>query len=479
MFIERSAARIRLMRTLFVLLGILPCAGLCGWAAVRHSGVYRQAIERQCEQVIGLPLAIGSIEHVRPNVMRLHDCQLSSASGGVVLRAPAIEVESLASELRVTLGRLDGTPELARVLARLAGEWLRQPARFPVDCVVDVGDFSWRQRRPVAGAGAPTDQVSTGESRSRSLHVECVAANGSRAVRVRRTANDGQAADEVRVVAGHLAGTQDQDDSSPSGGGQRLDQGGATRLEVSGTISEPLPIAVFEALAGLEAGALPLGDEAVVSGTIGALLDDGNASGSARGRVDRIDLAAASRHLPHRVSGEASVGIERLAWSRGRITACECECSVSRGRLSQRLLDACVSALGCRPGPAYRSLAREEVRSFDDASALLRIDSAGIDLRAAPERAGSLVRTQGLSVVDEPRTPVPLDRLAWLLAPPGAVAVPASAATAWLLGFFTIDVPVSPNGAGNAVGIPQGNTPATNQGSPSGQAVRPLRRSEF
>ena len=480
MFIERSAARIRLMRTLFVLLGILPCAGLCGWAAVRHSGAHRQAIELRCEQVIGLPVAIGRIEHVRPNVMRLHDCRLSSASGHEVLRATAIEVESLASELRVTLGRLDGTPELARVLARLAGEWLRQPARFPVDCVVDVSDFSWRQRRPSGAIGAPlADPASAGEQRARSLHVECVAANGSRAIRVRRTVDEGQAADEVRVVAGHLAGADGQDAGSAPGGAEPVDHVGATGLEVNGTITQPLPLAVFEALTGLQAGALPLGDDAVVSGTVAALLDDGQASGSAQGRVDRIDLAAASRHLPHRVSGEAVVAVERLAWSRGRITACECECSVSRGRLSQRLLDACVSALGCRPGPAYRSLAREEVRVFDDASALLRIDSAGIDLRAAPERAGSLVRTQGLSIVDEPRMPVPLDRLAWLLAPPGSVAVPASAATAWLLGFFTIDVPVPSNGTGNAVGVSPGNTPAKNGGSPSGQAVRPLRRSEF
>jgi len=88
MFIERSAARIRLARTLFVLLGVLPCAGLCAWAAVRHSSVYRDSTERRCEQVIGLPFRIGSVEHVRPNAMRLHDCRLSSSSGAVVLSAP-------------------------------------------------------------------------------------------------------------------------------------------------------------------------------------------------------------------------------------------------------------------------------------------------------------------------------------------------------------------------------------------------------
>jgi len=454
MFIERSAARIRLARTLFVLLALLPCAGLCGWAAVRHSRGHREAIERHCEQVIGLPLAIGGVEYVRPNVMRLRDCRLSAASGAVVLVAPTIEVESLASELRVTLGRLDCTPELARVLASLARDWLRQPARFPVDCVVDVDDFSWRPRQSAAAEGTQPGGLGPARAAARPLHVECVAANGSRAVRVRRSAEGGQAPDEVRVVAGNLADAGGEGAAPLSDGIRPLEQGGGDGLEVAGTITEPLPITVFEALAGLEAEALPLGEEAAVSGTISAWLDAGLSRGSARGRIERIDLAAASLHLPHRVSGEALLAIDRLEWSRGRITDCECQCSVSRGRVGQRLLDACVSALGCRPGPAYRSLARDEVRGFDDVSALLRLDSTGIELRAAPDRGGSLARTQGLSILDEPQVTVPLDRLAWLLAPPGAVAVPASRATAWLLGFFTID-------------------------PPGGQAVRPLRRSEF
>jgi hypothetical protein len=478
MFIERSAARIRLARTLFVLLGIVPCAGLCGWAAVRNSRSHREAIERRCEQVIGLPLTIGSVEYVRPNVMRLRDCRLSAASGAVVLAAPAIEVESLARELRVTLGRLDCTPEMARVLAGLANDWLRQPARFPVDCVVDVDDFSWRPRQSAGAGGMHPGGLhhgGLGPARvpARSLHVECVAANGSRAVRVRRNAEGGVAPDEVRVVAGNLA---DAGGASPRADGvQTVEQSGVGMLEVTGTITEPLPIAVLEALAGLEVGALPLGDEASVSGTIGASLDAGLASGSAQGRVERIDLAAASLHLPHRVSGEALLAIDRLEWSRGRITACECQCSISRGRFGQRLLDACVSALGCRPGPAYRSLAREEVRSFDDVTALLRIDSAGIDLRAAAGRDGSLARIQGLSILDEPQVPVPLDRMAWWLAPPGAVAVPASRVTAWLLGLFTIDAPLGAVGVGNAAG----NAPGITPGSPRDQAVRPLRRSEF
>ena len=475
MFIERSAARIRLARTLFVLLGVVPCAGLGGWAAMRHSSGHREAIERRCEQVIGLPLAIGSVEYVRPNVMRLRDCRLSAASGALVLAAPAIEVESLTNELRVTLGRLDCTPELARALAGLARDWLRQPARFPVDCVVDVEDFSWRLRQPGAAGGAQPGGLGPTRVPVRPLHVECVAANGSRAVRVRRNADGDQSPDEVRVVSGTLAGAAGDEAAPQPDGLSPLEQGNAGALELTGTITEPLPLAVVEALAGIEPGALPLGDEAAVSGTIRAVLDAGLVSGSAQGRLERIDLAAASLHLPHRMSGEALLAVDRLEWRRGRIMACECQCSVSRGRLGQRLLEACVSAIGCRPGPAYRSLAREEVRSFDDVSALLRIDSAGIDLRAAPGWAGSLMRTQGLSILDEPPQAVPLDRMAWLLSPPGAVAVPASRATAWLLGFFTIEAPTGVYETGDT----PSKSPENTSGSPRDQAVRPLRRSEF
>ena len=481
MFIERSAARIRLVRTLFVLLGVLPCAGLCAWAAVRYSSSHREAIERRCEQVIGLPLDIGSVEHVRPNAMRLRNCRLSSASGGVVLSAPVIDVESSARELRVTLGRLDCGPPLAGVLARLAADWLRQPVRFPVDCVIDVEDFSWRARPPaVEAAGQPGERASPG-SRSSGLHVECVAANGSRAVRVRRNVDGMSTPDEVRVVVGAFESPAGHDDSSGKADVRNPEEHAGGKLEVNGTVAEPLPAAVLEALAGLHAGSLPLGAEAAVSGTVNAVLDDSGASGSAQVRIERIDLASAIMHLPHRMAGEALLAIDRLEWIRDRVTVCECQCDVSRGRVGQRLLDAFVSVLGCRPGPAYRSLAREEVRAFDDVSGLLKIDSAGIDLRAKPGWNGSLARIQGLSILDDPQLVVPLDRMAWLLSPPGTAAVPASRATAWLLGLFTID---SAGSAAAAVRpVPSG--PAAVQGPddlsrrPPDQAGRPTSRSGF
>lgn len=478
MFIERSASRIRAMRTLFVLFGLVPSAALCAWAGVRHSGGHRAALELACERVIGLPLEIGSVEHVRPNALRLRNCRLSSAPGTVVLSAPVVDVESSAGELRVSLGTIDCTPELARVLSGLAGEWLRQPLRFPVDCVIDINDFSWRPRGRSAVEGTQPAGLRGAGPRSpgrHGLHIECVAANGSRAVRVRRNADaDLEASsDEVRVVVG---GLESGAESAIPTGFSSSGPGMSGRLEVHGTVAEQVPVVMVEALAGLGAGSLPFGDEASLSGTIAAVYEGGLSSGSAQARLERVDLAAASLHLPHRISGEAVLAIDRLEWGRGRITVCECHSSVSRGRLGQRLIEACVSVMGCRPGPAYRSFAREEVRHFDDAAWLLRIGPTGVTLQADPGRSASLLRIQGLSILDEPQVQVPLDRLAWLLSPPGATAVPASRATAWLLGLFSLEhsgVAAAPAGAtasGGADAIPQ---------NPSEQAVRPLKRSEF
>jgi hypothetical protein len=183
------------------------------------------------------------------------------------------------------------------------------------------------------------------------------------------------------------------------------------------------------------------------------------------------DLAAATEHLPHRVSGEAVLEIDRITWSRGRIEACEGRCAVSRGRVGQRLLDALVTVLGCRPGPAYRSLTRDEVRSFDDVSCGLRIEASGVHLTAGSGRGGALMRVQGLSVIEEPVAGMPLERLAWLASPPGAAPVPASRATAWLLGLLPLDEPGATSIGGGVGGDARGGA--------SSQAIRPLQRSEF
>jgi hypothetical protein len=393
MFIERSAGRIRLARTVFVLAGLVPCVALVALASWRHSPSHVESLERDGTALLGLPVEIGAVDHPRPGTVRLDKVRLRGPSGDEILAISSLDVEVSAVECRLTADRLTCTPRAAAQLAALAQGWLEQPARFGRDLVVDVREVEW-QVADVA-VGRPTG-----------LHAECVAAGGSRAVRVRR---EPAGTDEIRV----------QSSVSPT-----------PALDVAGVIEEPLPAAIVAALAGLPDIA---GAEALVRGRVDAECSDGRWSGEVAGVLERLDLAACGARAEHRLRGEAAVEISRLKLSGGRIEACDLGLTATQGRVGQDFLDALVRQFGCRPGPAYRSLAGDAMREFDRFSCRVGIDRDGVRVRAFPDTATGILSSHGLVVLDEPAQPVPVERLAWFCSPPGGVAVPASAASAWLI----------------------------------------------
>lgn len=445
MFIERSADRIRLVRTAFVLAGLLPFAVLAAWAAWRHSTGHLAAVRRECERAIGLPLRIGRVEHPRPHCFRLRPCAVLSPNGTVLVTVPVVEVERSPSEVRLRLPRLECTAEAARMLAAVAGGWLRDPVADSRAWIIDVGDFRWaagpEPRRPDdPPAGTPPN----------ALHVECVAADGTRAIRVRRGPHS---ADEVRVRSTFVAGMA------------------AERLEVSGSVVEPLPAAAVAALVGPDLGRslAALGADAGLRGGVEAVCDGGRWSGSAQGRIERVDLAACTAGSRHHLAGEASVSMPVFEWEAGRLTRCRLECVATRGVIGQGLLDALVTSLGCRAGPAYRSLAGDSVRAFDELAFGIQVDRQGTVLRAAADRGGALALRQGLSLLDEPVARMPNERLAWLFPRTDSMPVPASDAGLWLMS--VLPAAAEPAGAGK---FPS----ETRRGLPP-QAERPGSRTGF
>jgi len=343
------------------------------------------------------------------------------------------------------LPRLECTAEAARVLAAVAGGWLRDPVADPRAWIVDVGDFRWAtapapQRPDDPPAGTPPN----------GLHVECVAADGTRAIRVRR---DPHSADEVRVRSTFVSGMA------------------AERLEVSGSVAEPLPAVAVAALVGPELGRslAALGANAGLRGGVEAVCDGGRWSGSAQGRIERVDLAACTAGSRHHLAGEASVSVPVFEWEAGRLTRCRLECAATRGAIGQGLLDALVTSLGCRAGPAYRSLAGGSVRPFDEMAFGIQVDRQGTVLRAAADRGGSLALRQGLSLLDEPVARMPNERLAWLFPRSDSMPVPASDAGLWLMS--VLPAAAEPAGAGTFPG-------ETRRGLPP-QAERPGGRTGF
>lgn len=408
MFIERSTAKIRGVRALFLLLGVVPCAAFVGWALLRHAPAHRDALCRHAEQVLGMPVTIGAVEHLRPGALRLRDCVLAAADGGVLLRLPEVEVESSSDEVRLRLAAVSCQPAAVAALATVARAWLEEPVRFSKAWVIDVGAVSWDIPVPHSDG---RDAMSQRGSAAFPVRVECVAAGDSRAVRIHRV-DHGQEGDEVRVIA---------------------TAGSPRRHELRGQIRMPIPWSVLREVVPPALGSTMLGPAALVSGEVEASTTGDGWTGVATGLVEGVRLESLSSGARYHLEGPLTVEVERLEWARDRLVAGAATATAVRGLVAQSLLGGLVTTCGCRAGPAFQSLSGEPLRAFDDLEVRVAIDSRGVRLAAGENRNGALARRQGLSLLDEPAGMVPIDRLAWLVGPADAPTVPASAATSWLM----------------------------------------------
>ncbi len=406
MFVPRSARRVRFARSAFVLAVLMPSAALVAWAVHRHSAAHRDAIRADWEQAIGVPITVESVEHPLPGVVRARGCSLTAADGRSLRATGDVRVENSPMEVRVAIDVIDCDAAGAVLLAGLAEDWLRRGPRFRRDVVVDVTDFAWL----VPGGDGRQTRRPLGPVR-----IECVVKGSDRAVRiVRRAAPEGE--DEVRIVRGAQDGE------------------GGDRIDVDASCAEPVPVPILGAVCGRAAVApWPLGGAATARGRLTAVLAGGRWSGSAAGRVEAVDLAACTGAFAARVSGAMDVAVRRVEWRGGRLVTADFTCDVTGGRVDQRLLDGLVSALGCRAGAAYVGAAVERNRAFDAAGCEIRIDGRGIEIGGAARLGGALAVTGGRPLLEAPAGIVPPERLAWLLAPSGAVYVPSSGPGSWLM----------------------------------------------
>lgn len=421
MFVARSAARVRLVRIAFLLLGLAPAAGLAAWAAHRRSDAHRAALERRWQEAIGLPLAVGRVEHPRPGVVRVCDCVLPATEDRPAIPLPRIEVESSADEDRIRIDRFACDTTAAAALATLARSWLADDVRFRRTCIVEVADFSWR------GAERPADAL---PAPAVPLRVECVAGPVGRALRVVRR---GTSEDELRVVR----------QPRPDASGEAAIQA----VTITATVNDPIPLAVLAVAAGAGLQAATSSGVATVSGTLEATRGEQGWAGQARGSIVGIDLATAATAVGGQATGSASVDVTRLAWSGGRVTDALFECAAGVGSLDGRLFDRIVLALGARPGPAAAPLPPGGERGFDAAGCIVGVGPHGVQVLPSTRLPAGLATSQGDVLLAAPAAPVPGDRIAWLLSMPGTAYGPALGPGSWLISVLPA-APPPPAGSG-------------------------------
>lgn len=396
MFVERSAARMRLVRITFVAACLLPTAGLMGWAAYRRTGGHAAALLDGWTHTLGVRVAAASVEHVRPAMLRLQDVALAGPDGGPLLMAATAEVELRPDGPFVRVPQVELDARSVAACSSLAGTWLTEPVRFRQGVVIDIGRVVWRIGETRVDWGG--------------LRLECVMADGGRAVRIRREPADG---DELRV-------RWEPTDAEPT-------------LTFDLLCQQGLPVGIAAAATGW---APPLGDQATVRVQCSARRERGRWHGEGSGLVEQVDLSLLAAAIDQQAAGQAQLRIQRGIIEDDRIAEARCTLTSQDGQLGRGLIDRMITVLGCQLGPDLsamqdRSLAvRDGTVRFDQLQLAVDVGPQGILLAPPNGSEAALVSVGGRPLLWAAAHAVPVERLAWLFVPAdagdGPVMIPAS-----------------------------------------------------
>ena len=401
MFVAWRADRTRILRRVFLLLCLLPCACLAAWGAWHHGPAHRDAVRRRLESSLGCGISLGGIEHLRPGCVRLLDVVALDDRGGALLRLGAAELEWSADEVRFRTAVIDLDPAVVAAVVRLGRSWLDQPQRFTHDVIVEV------ERVGVADGDHPVG-----------LRAECVAAAAGRAIRV-RTIPESEDTLVVQAIGG--------------------DADGPPRVEARGRTVRPLPAAIAAALVGWPGFSEAVGQDATVVGAFSTTAESGTRRATYVGSIDGVDLATCTRTLQLRAEGRVRVDVERCRTEGGRIVDIAGGVAGGPGTVARPALESLAAFLGGGVGPAWEGAAASPVVPFDRLAARFSIDATGVRLEG--DQGGGIVSRGGRTVLGCPTRTLSFDRIAWALSPPGTTPVPATPFAGWLLAVLPLAAP--------------------------------------
>lgn len=381
---------------------------LVTWTPWYHSRA-RCALEAHVELLTGLRVKIGDFERADPTTWRLSDVKLSdpethrsvatirtvrwiSLSEHTVIRLsqPEIQVDSLNHIAALIHNRFLCRPEQTRVPVRIAADDVTLRGRSTAHTLQDF-DAHLETRESVVWAT-----------------VRCVPAGS-------RPDSEG-----VQVEV-----TRDRSASPP------------TTAWSMQTGQQRVPLAVF---ADYFPSLSRLGADATFDGYLGATRADGAAADdwniNLAGQFRDIDLGQLTSELPHRVTGRASVSIDRCQLDgKGGVNVAG-QLVAPEGWMSASILPRLAEDLGCTlTVPIEQDFSYDGLAiRFDLYASQLRVE--GI-CRSIPGRevlpAEVVVSAGGRPIVLSHDRLLPATHLARLVAPPHSVSIPMSGQTSGLL----------------------------------------------
>ncbi|MEX2185335.1 MAG: hypothetical protein WD875_01015 [Pirellulales bacterium] len=444
-----ETTRRMICRIAFLALCVAPTVAVLAWAASANSSNRATEAEAELAAVLELAVSVDDVAYPRPGVAVYTGVVLSDGetrrvvaeierlermqtSEGTTLVVPHAEVDA---------AQLDRLWNVVDRLLRVGRATQRAPLRLSIERLTlhgdDAGDSITLSR--VGGQLVCDDEASRAG--------------------LRFSLPENQSSEPVQLV---VRRSRDVDPL-------------ATRLELR-TGGAPLPLA---AARGVFPALKHLGDRAEFTGQLWASHSGGESwSGELAGRLRRVDMdALVARQFPHKLSGEAEITLQRLAFADGRLSRLVGRFEAGPGVVGRTLIDAAVDALGMRAANGTKNTSTDgggDFLKYERLAMTFDVDgehaaiagacpSTAAEANASDTGALCVIRDAfGPLLFGAERQPQPALGLVRLLVPPSDLHVPATRETDWLL---------------QRMPMPSAKGPATSSATSSAPGDEPARAS--
>jgi hypothetical protein len=426
MFQLRDSTRRRICLAAFFALCVVPTVVVLAWGVARHVPGHVQAVATRLGWQLGHKVSLGRVRHLRPGAVLYEGFELSDPeTGSCILRCRKLKVAEETSKDR------KGRPRRCVVL-------IASGLEVEADRWHDVWQLVRRAVTGHVGSVEADVRLAAGEARLREgeSSLTLVQLQG----RIDRVPGGSQA-----DLAFRLAEVDTPEPIQIRVARNRRTEPPATGMGIyTGGGELPCPLL---GLAVPEFAAL--GPESRFSGYVWASETPEGWDTEIAGKLTGVDLeGVVAGHPAHSIVGAAEVNVERALFRQGRLREATGSLVAGPGQVSRSLLDAAADRLGMVRG-LERGAPRELV-PYDRLAASFRIDAHGLQLRGAcpPAESGAVLTASFGVLLGEPTLqPVPVAALIQTLAPAGAVQVPATRSTDWLMRRLPVHDPLPPRSA--------------------------------
>ncbi len=407
MFRMHELKRRQVCRTAFVLVCLAPTLGAAAWGVSRRLPGHVAFYASEMSELLDLGVSLGSVSHPRPGVTLYHDIAFADRETGTQLaRVRVLEVDRTVEPVILRASQIE--TEAAHALT--AWSAIERQLRHGHKCRLLASEWTWRGDR-VAQTLTDIDVRLTTTEASRELELSFRPAG---------------------VEHGEPMTLRVQ---------RKLDSEVVTRFALD-TKGYAFPIALA---AAWSEGLSGFGPRATFQGVVDVESRTAGWGGTLRGELVGIDLdALVTAQLPHTLSGEARVQLERARIANGRIVEAKGALTAGPGAIGRSLL---VSG-GERLKLVSTASGKETMLRYEKLDFGFTVDTQGLLLVGRCTGGAMLVDANGRALCSPPREqPQPLVGLVQMLVPANQHQVPATLESEWLIRHLPVPAIIAPRTA--------------------------------